>query len=426
MKKQAETVYKEIKSRIPARSYLDRNMTIPDYAGYATANLPASICNWLGVPQNSMLQPLAHERDYGTHYRHIIEVIIDGLGIHQMEALQEKLSGNPWLKWVDRSGIETVLTSITPSSTAAALTTLWTGVPAGRHGLAGYDTWLRDQGMVVNFLQFAPSSLGSKLGLLGETGLTPETILPVPTLGQCLTDAGVISRSHMPIMLARSNLTIAQMAGTAVIPYRQFGDLWHNLTEIYERDKDKTSFDAVYWNDLDTYNHLKGMKDPRILDDLDTFFKGLNDAIEKIAAMNGGEALVLITADHGHIENTADPRWDLKNYPELMNALTILPCGENRLTYFYPKPGMESFISEFIDKTWPDEFYLVSGEQLIADGLYGPPPLHPDLPNRIGSLIAIARNQAYFWWPKRPDRLFSRHGGLSDQEMLVPLTGLVL
>jgi hypothetical protein len=216
------------------------------------------------------------------------------------------------------------------------------------------------------------------------------------------------------------------MLGTSVIPYRQFGDLWNNLIEVYQQDKDRPTFDSIYWNDVDTYNHLKGMDNIRVYSDLDMFFSGLDAAIEKIAALSSGDTLVLLTADHGHIENTPDPKRDLKNYPELMNALTILPCGENRLTYFYPKLGKEGFIRDFIDAVWPGEFYMATGEELIADGLYGPPPLHPDLPNRIGQLIAIARNQAYFWWPNRPDRLYSRHGGLSDQEMIVPLTGLVL
>jgi len=136
--------------------------------------------------------------------------------------------------------------------------------------------------------------------------------------------------------------------------------------------------------------------------------------------------LVLVTADHGHIENTPDPNRDIKNHPELMHNLMIMPCGENRLTYFYPKSGKDTAIRNYIEETWPDDFYLVSGQELIADGIFGTAAFHPDLDNRIGEWVAIARGYAYFWWPNRPDKLYSRHGGLSDQEMIVPLMGLAL
>jgi len=418
--------YSEIKGKIPERPYLDKQMSLPIYEGYSVANLPASICNWLGSENTGMLPPLSFGEIYGDRFRHVILVIVDGLGAYQMEKIRDRLADNSWLQLISKYGIEKLLTSIVPSATAAALTSLWTGVSGGTHGLVGYETWMRSLGMVVNFLQYSPSSIGSKPGLIGDAGILPEAILPVPTLGNHLMGGGIISRSHMPIALAHSNLTRAQMAGVSVVPYRRFGDLWENVKELLEADREKVTFDSVYWNDLDTYNHLMGMNDNRIFIDLGSFFDGLARTVQALSRGNFGKTLVLVTADHGHIENTPDPNRDIKNHPELMHNLMIMPCGENRLTYFYPKSGKETAIRNYIEETWPDDFYLVSGQELIADGIFGTAAFHPDLDNRIGEWVAIARGYAYFWWPNRPDKLYSRHGGLSDQEMIVPLMGLAL
>ena len=68
-------------------------------------------------------------------------------------------------------------------------------------------------------------------------------------------------------------------------------------------------------------------------------------------------------------------------------------------------------------------FSLVPSETFLADGFFGPPPYHPDVRNRIGEYIAIAHGNSFLWWNPRPDRLRSRHGGLSAEEMIVPFIG---
>ncbi len=421
-----ECSFKEIQSKQPQFNYLDPGMILPVYDGLSTVNLPASVCSWLGCDPGAFLPRLTNESAYGNRFRHVVMVIIDGLGAYQMQSVRERLPENQWLKRIEDEGITTMLTSIVPSSTSAALTSIWNGKTAGQHGLAGYEMWLREAGMVVNYLPYSPVALAGKQGLIAEAGFPPEKMFPGRTLGAVLSESNIISRSHMPIMLANSNLTRAQMTGTSVIPYRRFGDLWENVVEHLERDASKTTFESIYWNDLDTYNHLMGMQNQRVFSDLNDFLTGLEGVVRRLSAMNIGETLILVTADHGHIENTPDPDKDLKSHPVLMNNLLILPCGENRLTYLYPRTGKEAAVKSYIQETWPEEFHIVNGAELIAQGVYGPTPHHPDIENRIGSLVAIARGRSYFWWPNRPDRLHSRHGGLSWQEMIVPLSGIVI
>jgi predicted AlkP superfamily pyrophosphatase or phosphodiesterase len=85
----------------------------------------------------------------GDRYRHVVVLLMDALSIGRLrrwisEGLTPvwgNLAGQGWLA---------PLTSIVPSTTSAVLTSLWTGVSAAVHGIAGYELWLKEYGVVAN------------------------------------------------------------------------------------------------------------------------------------------------------------------------------------------------------------------------------------------------------------------------------------
>jgi hypothetical protein len=46
--------------------------------------------------------------------------------------------------------------------------------------------------------------------------------------------------------------------------------------------------------------------------------------------------------------------------------------------------------------------------------------------DRLGDVIALARGDSYLWWANKDNPLIGRHGGLSPEEMLVPLLAVRL
>lgn len=409
----------------PELPYLSPELIFPRYDGYCVANLAATVAGWLGgEPAPGQLPPLRDGDTFGDDFDHVLIVLIDGVGETQLTWLRTMIPDNPFLKRVEAEGIETRLTSIVPSSTAAALTSIWTGVPAGRHGLIGYDTFLKDYGMVVNFLAYSPVTLMHMPGLVENAGRSAEEMFEPVTMGENLSAQGFASRSYLPIAISTSCLTRAQMRGSRVIPYRGFSDLYTTVFDNLVAEPSLRSLDFIYYNDIDTYNHQKGMTNERIWLAVDQFLLGLERLIQHIQQVDLGKTLVLVTADHGHIPNSPDPNRDLNNHPEILELLTVRPTGENRLTYFFPKCRHAQELPRLIDSYWPGEFTFVESERFLADGFFGPAPYHRDVHNRIGELIAIAHGGSYFWWPYRPDRLKSRHGGLTADEMIVPLVGI--
>src|SRR5512133_2292780 len=62
----------------------------PFYDGYSLANLPASICHWLGVPAfgtplNSPILDVFRQR-----FKHVILLVVDGMGLNIMQAALER------------------------------------------------------------------------------------------------------------------------------------------------------------------------------------------------------------------------------------------------------------------------------------------------------------------------------------------------
>ena len=128
----------------------------PKYEGLSIANIPASICKWLDCPLPAS-KPLAKEISTNLQetYQHIILVLVDGLGLNFLRANHfDEIEGNPLTDWQShlKDGLLVPLTSITPSTTSAALTTLNTGYLPVEHGILAYELFLKEFGLIANMI----------------------------------------------------------------------------------------------------------------------------------------------------------------------------------------------------------------------------------------------------------------------------------
>ena len=96
-----------------------------------------------------------------------------------------------------RRGTLGALTSVVPSTTSAALTSLWTGRSPAEHGVLGYEVFLKEYGLVANMITHAPASYEGEVGSLQHAGFDPESFLPVPTIGPHLAAAGIESHAFL-------------------------------------------------------------------------------------------------------------------------------------------------------------------------------------------------------------------------------------
>jgi hypothetical protein len=94
--------------------------------------------------------------------------------------------------------------------------------------------------------------------------------------------------------------------------------------------------------------------------------------------------------------------------------------------YLFIKPGQVDQVKAYFNQAWPGNFTFLDSSTAVAKGLFGPGVPHPRLVDRTGDLIAIAHEDAYLWWAEKENMLVGQHGGLSAEEMTVPLLTVML
>jgi hypothetical protein len=404
----------------------------PDYAGSSILNLPASICRWLGAgdfggrPLAERYVNLLAQAGIQPGFRSVVLILMDALSLQRLQRWMADGTAPIWGQLADR-GVLAPLTSLVPSTTSAALTSLWTGRSPAEHGIVGYELWLKEYGIVTNTIRHSPMSYTNDAGSLSKAGLTPEKFLPFRTLGSHLAACGVQSYAFQHVSILNSSLSRMLLNDVKTQAFNTSSDLWVNLRLHLESQSGARLYNWVYWSEVDTFSHYYGPDDERTVAE----FAGFSQSFERLflnrlSPAARRDTLLVLIADHGQIPTPIDPQYDLRNHPALTRDLHIFPTGEHRLAYFFVRPGRSQAVGEYLERTWPGKFRLVDPAQAVEKGLFGPGRPHLRLPDRLGDFIVLAEDSAYLWWGDKDNKMHGRHGGLSADEMIVPFLAVRL
>lgn len=405
-----------------------KDLVLPAYDGHSLVNLPASICHWLQVPPFGE-KPLSSDylKPIPTSAKKVVLLLIDGLGL---SLFQRFLPGGDcaslapiWGRLVEKGQLFS-LTSTAPSTTSTALTSLWTGQTPAMHGVLGYEMWLKEYGVIANMITHSPTAFGGDTGGLRRAGFQPESFLPVPTLGTHLKEHKVEAHSFQHYSLVHSGLSTMLLQDVENHAYLTLSDMWVTLSDLITAKPDQKMYINIYWPDLDLLEHRFNSQDRRTLLEFMQFSRQLESILKILSTDSKGENLLLICADHGQIATPVNSKYDLSNHPQLTSMLTMMPTCENRLAFLFCRAGAEKDLKSYIKKTWGDDFQMIPSKQAVDSGLFGKGKGHPRLMERVGDQVILAHHAAYWWWNSKENKQVSRHGGLSAEEMLVPLLAL--
>jgi hypothetical protein len=421
------TVLPRLRSyRIPGLQ-LDAEFIHPNYTDSSILNLPSTVCLSLGAEPLGAgpLQPELVISPAGN-IRRVILVLVDALSLERLQRWMSDGTAPVWQR-LTQQGQLTAITSIVPSTTSAALTSLWTGRSPAEHGIVGYEMWLKEFGVVANMIQQSPMSYGNEAGSLSRAGFVPEQFLNRMTLGSHLVPYGVRSSALQHRSIMHSGLS--QMFLKDVSPHGFFtpAELWVNLRHLVESNPNLRQYFWVYTGQIDTFSHYYHPDDERTAAEFADFSQTFEQQfLNKLSPALKKGTLLLLTADHGMLATEKSARYDLRNHPELTRLLHILPTGESRLTYLYIQPGQVDQVLSYFEQAWPGEFTFLNPAEAVHAGLFGPGTPNARLADRLGDLIVAARSDAYLWWADKENPLVGRHGGLSHEEMIVPLLSVEL
>jgi len=421
----------EIVSRLKAYHLpgleLDGDFIHPDYLGSSILNLPYSICQWLDAEPLGVA-PVRPEltANSSNSVRRVVRVPLDALALHRLQRWMSDGTAPVWANLAEQGRLA-ALTSIIPSTTSTTLTTLWTGRSPAEHGIVGYELWLKEYGVVSNMILHAPITFENDIGSLVKAGFKPEQFLNLPTLGTHLASYGVRSYALQHRSIIRSGLSQMFLKDVDVHGYLTPAELWVNLRHLVEAHPNLRQYFWVYTGQIDHFSHFYHPDDERTAAEFSEFSRTFEQHfLNRLSPAVRKGTLILLTADHGMLATRKSAHYDLRNHPGLTHQLNILPTGEHRLMYLFIKLSQADQVRSYFEQTWPGQFSFLDPVEAVARGLFGPGTPHHFLFDRLGDLIVAARDEAYLWWAEKENPLIGQHGGLSPDEMIVPLLTVML
>ncbi|MGD2165871.1 MAG: alkaline phosphatase family protein [Anaerolineae bacterium] len=406
---------------------LPEEFVLPHYSAYSIANLAATVARILGVTVEGVAPPLPEHlwSEMTRDVTSVVLLILDAVGYRQLKHFLET-QPSVFNDLISKGSFVPV-SSVFPSTTVSALTSIWTGQPPLAHGLLGTKLLLPKQGVLANLLRMAPAmyTLG---GRLDAWGWEPDDFISVPTLAQRLSSGGIRTVAHTRRSYISSALTRIFLRGMGELRgYVGLSDLWVNLRRtMTSRDRQQPHFIDVYWGGADKVGHVYGPEGEYAPAALRHLARSMEKEFLSDLPPEAREGtLLIVTADHGQIATPADQIVRLPDHPTLWDVLLLPPAGESRAAYLYVAPGERERVADYAKTRLSDRFALLDTERAVEAGLWGPPHhLTPASRARLGDLLLIARGGSRLTAKsEREDKgsLRGHHGGLTADEMLVPL-----
>ena len=356
---------------------------LPAFGGACLTSIVPSLLSMTPADRSWMPQPV-HDA------RQVVLLVLDGLG---WEQLQDRAGVAPVLSSMEGMPI----TSVAPTTTAAALTSISTGLSPAQHGVVGYRVRVGAHD-VLNVLRWRTAA-GDARG-----DVDPVSFQPHPAFGA--TSPPVVTRAEF----ASTGFTTAHLAGARLHGWRLASSL---VVEVRALLRAGEPFVYAYYDGMDKVAHDRGFGE---------YYDAELAAVDRlvgdlVAALPPGASLV-VTSDHGQVEVTG-PGVAL---PPALAADVDLLSGEGRFRWLHARPGTADRLAGAAVDTFGDVAWVRTRDQLVDEGWFGGRPA-PDVARRLGDVALIPFEPIAFLDPADTGetRLVCRHGSMTSAEALVPL-----
>ena len=386
----------------------------PDYAGYCFADVPHTVASLLGAETGRTLPDDAFE-EVGADVRQVLVVLIDGFGLKHWK---RDAGEHDLLRRIDRRGTVTPLTSVYPSETAAAITTYHTGRLPAEHGVIGWNVYEPEADVSFEALPFATKDGERPPGLVPDDVYEGEPIYPT------LAAAGVACRHVVPFEETYAGATAHTYEGTDEIAPR--------LAEALSTE-DGSAYVFAYLPHVDHAAHEAGTESGEYADALATVCEQVEAGLAAVDEDVAEETLLLVTADHGHVDTDPARNVDLGAFDAVERSLErhadgtpVRFAGSPRNVHLHLREGAAAEVREALLAELDARVFR--REEALKRELFGDAAPSETLERRLGDLVVSHRDLSVWWADEEPDELelIGMHGGLHPDEMLIPFAAAKL
>jgi predicted AlkP superfamily pyrophosphatase or phosphodiesterase len=361
---------------------MSEELVLPDYGGACVSNLvpallesSAAPVDWLPVDAREATQ--------------VVLLVIDGLGWDQLQSRRH-------LAPVMAAMTGRAITTVAPSTTATALTSIATGLTPGDHGVVGYRVAVN--GDVLNVLRWTTPD--------GDA----RRRIPPGDFQKAESFAG----QHPPIVtraeFQRGGFSGAHLEGTRFFGYRCLSTFMVELRRLLRANE---PFVYAYYDGPDKVSHEYGLGEF-----YDAEVAATDRLVADVIAQLPPGATLVVTSDHGQV-HTGDAVHAL---PADVMEHVALQSGEARFRWLHARGGRSGALLEACHHHFDDLAWVRTRNEVIDQHWFGP-SMTMDATSRLGDVALAAKGVHAFDDPADtgPYSLIGRHGSLTRDEMLVPL-----
>ncbi|HUP86145.1 MAG TPA: alkaline phosphatase family protein [Acidimicrobiales bacterium] len=363
---------------------MSAELHLPRYADRCISNVVPAIFG-----RTSLLPDVARTASQ------VVLLVLDGVGWNQLRTRREAAP----VLWSMAGG---PITSVAPTTTATALSSIVSGTRPAAHGVVGYR--LRVPGdQVLNVLRWRTGEGDAR------TTVPPTAFRMQPAFG---------GRAGVPVV------TRAEFASTGFTAAMGLDRLvgWQAASaiavEVGSLLRDGDPFVYAYYDGVDKVAHAHGLGDH-----YDAELHATDRIVADVVAQLPRGAALVVTSDHGQV----DVGDDVIELPEDVVSECSLLSGEGRFTWLHALPGRVDAVLALAQEAFgaPGLAEVLTRDEVVAAGWFGG-PLSDDVAARLGDVAVVACAPVAFLDPADTGSamLRCRHGSLTEDEMLVPLVAV--
>lgn len=264
----------------------------PDYNN-CIANLACSILYYYGIePPNNTLA--AADELLQKQYKNVVVLLLDGMGV---SSLEKHLKADGFF----RRNMNCAYSSTFPPTTVAATTAVDSGLFPNQSGWLGWTGYFKELDRNVIYFWNIDNDNGEEI-----TGLNAAwTYVPYESIRDRIKKTGVEAYDLAPFLEPH---------------YAGYGEFCEEIKRLCDTDTRKYIY--AYWDEPDHSMHDYGVDGENIRELLEDIEKCTEQLASELS-----DALLIITADHGHI-NTVNKA--IIDYPDVYECLVRMPSMEAR------------------------------------------------------------------------------------------------
>lgn len=409
-----------------------RRFVKPLYDTYCFSALPQTV-EFLLTGEGMSALPRNCFGSLPTKYDKVILIFVDAFG---WRFFQQYAEIDPFLKTFLRHGVVSKMTSQFPSTTAAHVTCMHTGLNVGQSGVYEWNYYEPLVDEVITPLLFAYAGEKNRDSLKGS-GIPAESFFPRQTLYQKLQTRGIPTYVFQRESYTPSTFSNIVYKGATVLSFKRVSEALSNLVELVITATTPTTYYFLYFDKIDAICHTYGPQSHLFHEAVDSFLRMMEELFFKKLSGKVGQTLLILTADHGQVE--VDPRRtfylnkhsiNIEQYLQRnLRGKLLVPAGSARDMFLHVKEERKDEAVTLLQKHLSDIAEVYYTEQLVAQHFFGSTQPSREFLSRVGNVVILPYQNETVWWyegGKFEMHFKGHHGGLTPEEMEIPLLLLPL